>query len=116
MMTGILTVMVYPVRACGMEARGKTQHRTQVKPCKAGPIWVSVPVNATPNFQPWSERYWGRWRREAFHSYPRRSPQIRNGGRAQESDDACLMSEEKSDHPIVAMNLVKADGAKGVMG
>jgi hypothetical protein len=116
MMTGILTVMVYPVRACGMEARGKTQHRTQVKPCKAGPIWVSVPVNATPNFQPWSERYWGRWRREAFHSYPRRSPQIRNGGRAQESDDACLMSEEKSDHPIVAMNLVKAEGAKGVMG
>jgi hypothetical protein len=26
------------------------------------------------------------------------------------------MSEEKSDHPIVAMNLVKADGAKGMMG
>ena len=53
-----------------MEARGKTQHRTQVKPCKAGPTWVSVPVNATPNFQPWSERYWGRWRREAFALTP----------------------------------------------
>lgn len=114
--TGILTVAVYPARACGMEARGQTPHRTQVKPRKAGPIWVSVPANATPNFQPWSGRYWGRWWREALHSYPRRSPQIRHDGKAQGSNNACLMSEEKSDHPIVAMMSVKAEGAKGVMG
>jgi hypothetical protein len=30
------TAEVFPVRACGMEARGLPQHRTQVKPRKAG--------------------------------------------------------------------------------
>ncbi len=40
-----------PARACGMEARDVPQHRTKVKPRKAGLIWVSVPPNATPDIQ-----------------------------------------------------------------
>ena len=40
-----------PARACGMEARGQPQHRTQVKPRKAGPTWVSVPPSTTPDIQ-----------------------------------------------------------------
>jgi len=99
-----------------MEARGETQHRTQVKPRKAGPIWVSVSANATPNFQPWSERYWGRSRREAFHSYPKRSLRIHIDGRALGNHNQWPTSEEKSDHLIVATKSAKADGAKGVMG
>jgi hypothetical protein len=32
----LCTAETFPVRACGMEARGLPQHRTQVKPRKAG--------------------------------------------------------------------------------
>src|SRR3972149_12232555 len=32
----LLTATAFPARACGMEARAKPQHRTQVKPRKAG--------------------------------------------------------------------------------
>jgi hypothetical protein len=115
-MAGILTALVFPARACGMEARGKTQHRTQVKPRKAGSTWVSVPANATPNFQPRSERYWGRRRREAFLPYPRRPPRVHADGRTLGIENARPMPEEESDHLIVAMKPAKAEGAKGMMG
>ena len=35
-----------------MEAGDEPQHRTKVKPRKAGLVWVSVPVNTTPDIQP----------------------------------------------------------------
>jgi hypothetical protein len=35
-----------------MEARGELEHRTEVMPRKAGPIWASVQANATPDIRP----------------------------------------------------------------
>jgi len=34
-----------------MEALGEPQHRTQVNPRKADLVWVSVPLDATPDIQ-----------------------------------------------------------------
>ena len=104
-----------PVRARGEEARDELQHLTQVNPRKADLIKVSVPVNATPDIQPRSEWYWGRWRQDIDHSYFKRSPQVRFGGRVGEGNDDDPMPAEKSDLLIVVMKLAKASGAKGEM-
>lgn len=104
-----------PVRACGKEAGGILQHLTQVNPRKADLIWASMLANATPNIQPRSEWYWGRWRQDIDHSYFKRSPQIRFGGRVGGEKDDGPMSVEKSDLLIVAMKLAKAGGAKEEM-
>jgi len=74
-----------------------------------------MPVNATPNIQPRSEWYWGRRRQDIDHSYFKRSPQIRLGGRVGEGNDDDPTSVEKSDLLIRAMKLAKAGGAKGEM-
>lgn len=41
----------HSARTCGMEARDEPQHRTKVKPRKAGLIWVSAPSSTTPEIQ-----------------------------------------------------------------
>jgi hypothetical protein len=97
-----------------MEAVGEPQHRTQVNPRKAGPVWVSVLGNTTPDIRSWPERYWGRGRRDITHSYPKRSPRVHAGGRVLEGNDAYPMPREKSDHPIVARKPGNAGRAKGV--
>ena len=104
-----------PVRACGEEAGGILQHLTQVNPRKADLIKASMPASATPNIQPRSEWYWGRRRQDIDHSYFKRSPQVRFGGRVGEGNDDGSTSVEKSDLPILAMKLAKASGAKGEM-
>jgi hypothetical protein len=104
-----------PARACGEEAGSKLQHLTQVNPRKADLIWASMPVNATPSIQPRSEWYWGRRRQDIDHSYFKRSPRVRLGGRAGEGNDDGLMPVEKSDLLILAMKLAKAGRAKGEM-
>ena len=104
-----------PVRACGEEASGTLQHLTRVNPRKADLIKASMPVNATPNIQPRSEWYWGRWRQDIDHSYFKRSPQVRLGGRVGEGNDDGPMPVEKSDLLILAMKLAKAGRAKGEM-
>jgi hypothetical protein len=104
-----------PVRACGEEAGGILQHLTQVNPRKADLIKASMPASATPNIQPRSEWYWGRRRQDIDHSYFKRSPQIRLGGRVGEGNDDGSTSVEKSDLSILAMKLAKASGAKGEM-
>ncbi len=38
-----------------MEGVDEPQHRTKVKPRKAGLTWVSVPENATPDIQSWQD-------------------------------------------------------------
>ncbi len=38
-----------------MEALDEPQHRTRVKPRKAGLAWVSVPGNAMPDIQSWQD-------------------------------------------------------------
>jgi len=111
-----MTTELFAVRPCGMEARGIPQHRTKVKPRKAGLAWVSVLDDATPHIQPWLGRYWGRERREVLHPYPRRSLRVRNVGRVQGGNDAIPTPGEKSDHSIVAKKPAKAGRAKGVMG
>ena len=103
------------MRARGKEAGDKLQHLTQVNPRKAGLIEASVHTNATPDIQPQSEQYWGRRRQDIDHSYFKRSPQIRFGGRVGEGNDDDSMSMEKSDLLILAMKLAKASGAKGEM-
>ena len=116
MEVGIVTTDVFPVRACGMEAAGEPQHRTQVNPRKAGLIWVTMLANRTPCIWSGSERYWGRRRRDIAHPYPKRSPEVHAGGRAFEGNDVCPMLVEKSDHLIVALKPGNAGGAKGVTG
>ena len=104
-----------PVRARGKEAGDKLQHLTQVNPRKAGLIGASVPTNATPDIQPQSEQYWGRGRQDTGHSYFKRAPQVRLGGRVGEGNDDDLMFAEKSDLLIRAVKLTKVSGAKGEM-
>ena len=102
-------------RARGKKAGGELQHRTQVKPREAGLVEVSVLRNATPNIQPLPGRYGGRERQDIGHSYSKRSPAVRAGGRAEGIENDRPMPREKSDLLIVAMKLVKASGAKGEM-
>jgi hypothetical protein len=104
-----------PARACGEEASGILQHLTQVNPRKADLIWASMRVNVTPNIQPRSEWYWGRRRQDIDHSYFKRSPQVRLGGRVGGGNDDDPMPVEKSDLCILAMKPAKAGGAKGEM-
>jgi hypothetical protein len=104
-----------PARACGEEAGGVLQHLTQVNPRKADLIWASMLANVTPNIQPRSEWYWGRRRQDIDHSYFKRAPQVRLGGRVGEGNDDDPMSVEKSDLLIRAMKLAKAGGAKEEM-
>ena len=85
------------MRARGKEAGDKLQHLTQVNPRKAGLIEASVPTNATPDIQPQSEQYWGRRRQDIDHSYFKRAPQVRLGGRVGEGNDDGPMTVEKSD-------------------
>ena len=104
--------MVDPARACGVEARGQPQHRTQVKPRKAGPTWVSVPPSATPDVQSrrdgTGDGGGGKWLVLTSGDL---------GGsvtRGRRRGDALPTSTEKSDHPIVAMKPGNAGGARGV--
>ena len=103
---------IEPARACGVEARGKPQHRTQVKPRKAGPTWVSVPPSATPGIQlgrdGTGDGGGGKWLVL--------TPGDLGGSvtRGRRRGDALPMSTEKSDHPIVAMKPGNAGGARGV--
>ena len=92
---------VFPVRACGVEARDAPQHRTQVKPRKADLLWVSVPPNATPDIQSrqvGSEAGSGGTLRVLTRGDLHGS--ARCGRRL---GDVSLMSVEKSDHSIVVV-------------
>ena len=102
-------------RACGEEAVGELQHRTQVKPREAGLVEVSVLGNATPDIQPWSGRCGGRERQDIDHSYYKRSLWVRKSGRAEGIENDRPKPKEKSDLLVLAMKLVKASGAKGEM-
>jgi len=110
------TSVVYSARTCGMEARGKPQHRTKVKPRKAGPAWVSVLASATPGIQLWRDGIGDGGGGtllfltlgDLFGSAP--------SGRPQGGNDAWPMPEEKSDRPIGAWKPGNAGGAKGAMG
>ena len=98
-----------------MEARGLPQHRTQVKPRKAGLSGQACLATRRPI----SNRGRTVLGTEAAGSCPSLPQEISSGppcGRAQEGNDAGPTPGEKSDHPIVAKKPVKAGRAKGVMG
>ena len=110
-----MTIKTFPVRACGMEAGGVLQHRTQVN-LRAGcgnlgkhagqcdtlyPIVVPGVVEAGA----------------AGHSstlLQEISVDPVFAGTAQGGNDACWKPTEKSDHLIVVMKPGNAGGAKGV--
>jgi hypothetical protein len=102
-------------RARGEEAGGELQHRTQVKPREAGLMEASVLANATPDIQRWSGRCGGRERQDIDCSYSKRSPWVRENGRAEGDKNDRPTPKEKSDLLILAMKLVNASGAKGEM-
>ena len=111
----LCTAETFPVRACGMEARGLPQHRTQVKPRKAGLSGQAC----SPTRRPISNRGRTVLGTEAAGSCSPLPQEISLGplcGRAQGGNDADSMPGEKSDHPIVARKPAKAGRAKGVMG
>jgi hypothetical protein len=102
-----------PVRACGMEARDVPQHRTKVKPRKAGLTWVSVPPNATPDIQP---RQDGTEDGGGGKLLVLTRGDLHGSARCGRGPgDGLSMSVEKSDHLIRAMKPGNAGGAKGVM-
>ena len=108
------------VKGCSREGAWKGSRRQTAAPNasesrKAGLIEASVPTNATPDIHPQSEQYWGRRRQDIGHSYFKRTPQVRLGGRVGEGNDDDLMLAEKSDLLIVAVKLTKVSGAKGEM-
>jgi hypothetical protein len=112
---GHCTAAAFPVRACGMEARGDSQSRTQVNPRKAGLPGQACRSTRRPVSNPWQAGIGGGGGEKSFTLPPR--DLLRSGdGRAQEGNDAGSIPEEKSDRLIVAMKSVKADGAKGAMG
>ncbi len=108
-----------PARACGEEAGGEAQHRTQVNSWAGLPGRVSVQRNVTPEVQRWPGEYWERVRRDIWRPYPVRSPRVQGScempGRTEGGNDDRSMPVEKSDLLIVAMKPVKAGGAKGEM-
>jgi hypothetical protein len=44
--------IVFPARACGMEAGSESQHRTKVNLQAGFLAWASVPPNTTPDIRP----------------------------------------------------------------
>ena len=109
------TAEAFPARACGMEARGEPQHRTQVKPRKAGLSGQACSATRRPI----SNRGRTVLGTEAAGSCSSLPQEISPGppcGRAQGGNDAGSMPGEKSDHPIIARKPVKIGRAKGVMG
>ena len=99
-----------------MEAEDEPQHRTQVKPRKAGLTWVSVLGNATPDIQPWQDGIGDGGGGTLFVLTPGDLfGSAQAVGRKEVNDDR-PMPGEKSDLLIVARKPVKAGGAKGEMG
>ena len=89
-----------------MEARGESQHRTQVNPRKAG-----LPGQACRLTQrPISNRGRTVVGAAAARSYSYLTPRDLHEG-----NDADSMPGEKSDRLVVARKPVKAGGAKGAM-
>jgi hypothetical protein len=99
-----------------MEAGDEPQHRTKVKPRKAGLAWVSVPGSTTPDIQPrqdGNEDGGGGTLLTLTQGDLRGSAQAVDG---KEVSDDLSKPTEKSDLLIVAVMAVKAAGAKGEMG
>jgi hypothetical protein len=98
-----------------MEARGESQHRTQVNPRKAG-----LPGQAClPTRRPISNRGRTVLGAAAARSHSSLPQEISFGPETVEPKkafDAGSMPEEKSDRLVVAMKPVKAGRAKGAMG
>ena len=103
-----------PARACGVEARGQPQHRTKVKPRKAGPTWVSAPPSAMPGIQSrrdgTGDGGGGKW----LVLTPGDLDGSARSGRRRGGDNALPKPVEESDHFIVATKPGNAGGAKGV--
>jgi hypothetical protein len=102
------------VRSGGMEARSESQHRTKVKPRKAGPTWVSVHSNATPYFQSWRDGSGDGGGETSFILTPRELPWPANAVDLTATSGRRLV--EKSDHLVVVTKPGNAGGAKGVTG
>lgn len=111
-------------RKCEMEAVYESQHRTKVNLGTGYMGWVSVRCITTPNIRsfPWSMQ--GECGETLLNLTPREL--LRSGvsvgiyvptessGKANEGNDNCLTSIEKSDHLIVVSKPGNAGGAKGV--
>ena len=111
-------------RKCEMEAVYESQHRTKVNLGTGYVGWVSVRCITTPNIRsfPWSMQ--GECGETLLNLTPREL--LRSGvsvgiyvptessGKANEGNDNCLTSIEKSDHLIVVSKPGNAGGAKGV--
>ena len=98
-----------------MEARDEPQHRTKVKPRKAGLVWVSVPSSTTPDIQSRQdgiEDGGGGTLLTLTQGDLRGSAQAVDG---KEVSDDLSKPTEKSDLLIVARKAAKAAGAKGKM-
>lgn len=105
---------IAPVRARGEEARGEPWHRTQVKPCKAGPTWVSMLVNAKPDIQSRRDGNGDGGRGTWFVLTSGDLGRSVRSGRRRGGDDAPPMWAEESDHLVLAWKPGNAGGAKGV--
>ena len=112
---GLLTMEIFPVRACGMEAGCEPQHRTQVN-LYAGSL--DLGECASQHDAPYPTVAVGVMEAGAAGHLSTLPQEISIDptpvGKAQGGNDACLTSVEKSDHSIVARKPGNAGGAKGV--
>ena len=107
----------FPVRACGMEAGGEPQHRTQVNPQAGGPDLGECARQHDALYPTVTGVVLGTGAAGHCSSLPQEvSMDPCRGGRARGGNDKCPKSLEKSDHPIVALKPGNAGGAKGVTG
>lgn len=102
-----------------MEAVSEPQHRTKVNVGAGCLAWVSVPGNMMPSIRSWPGSIRGGSGGTLLNLTPRdlhRSDAMirRRAGRANEGNDTCPMSLEKSDHLIVVTKPGNTGGAKGV--
>ena len=94
-----------------MEAGSQAQHRTRVNPYAGRSTWVSVPSNATPDFQSRSKGIGGGGGAKLRGLTP--GDLLGSAARGRTARKGWPTPGEKSDRLVVALKPGNAGGAKG---
>ena len=107
----------FSARLCGMEARGRPQHRTQVNPPAGWPELGECASEHDARYPTVAGTVMGAGAAGHCSPLPQEiSMGPPRGGRGLGGDDEHPMPVESADHLVVAMKPGNAGGAKGVAG